>query len=75
MNESLEFTAAACQLAQEIFMARKAAYGITEQWGALTPAIRHIYVKHAADILKAHAPGPTKVIARISPDAPYGETA
>lgn len=71
-GESLPFTAAACQLAREVFMARKAAYGLEDSWQALTPAQKDIFVRQAADILKAHAPIRSKVAGTITPDCPWG---
>ena len=73
MSETLELTAAACQLAREIFMARKAAYGIDDSWQDLQPSQKDIFVRQAADVIKTHAPIRSKVIAAISPDQPWGE--
>jgi hypothetical protein len=72
MSESLELTAAACQLAREIFMARNEAFGLDDSWQTLSPSQKQIFVKHAADVIKAHAPIRSKVVGLITPTEPWG---
>lgn len=72
MSESIEFTAAACQLAREIFMARNAAFELTDSWQLLDWSQKDIFVRQAAEVLKAHAPIRSKVIATITPEEPWG---
>ena len=69
----LVFAAAACQLAREIFMARKAAYELDDVWNELPKPIRDFYINQAAKILDANRPpSGVKVVGRITPQEPYG---
>lgn len=71
-TDTLQFAAAACQLGRELFMARKAAYGLEESWQALSPDAKRLYVEDAADLLRVHRP--TNVIGLITPQLPWGIT-
>ncbi len=69
----------AINLAKALYYVRADYYGIAvRDWETLEPRAKHEYVEHAQDVLEAlravarQRRQADKVVARISPDAPWG---
>lgn len=75
---SLKFNVAAIHLAQALYYSRAEAFNmvLTLDWDQLLPAEKHEFVDVAQRALESVRPyASAKVVARITPSAPWGETA